>query len=792
MTDLAARSNGSEVEEIAFPEHRGREPEKSYDVEIRRTSFGIPHICAASLQSLAFGVGYAYASDNARSLIDAVLTVRGVRSFYFGPNEHGSLLPLTNLESDLFFRLYFDRIRLDMKYANQEGDSASMLQAYSDGARRHFAEGGLARVDDPYREAILTEPICRTDLYLLLAQRAAQTSGCAYAEAILAAAPPGEGVGRSNFQSVTGSLEPPSVSASNAIALGREHTSSGSAMLVGNPHFQWAEPHRLYEMHLTIPGELDVMGASMPPFPVINIGFNKDVAWTHTVSVSRRFAIYELALSRRSPLSYRVGGRAFEMMPRQVRVPLRSDGQRSEYRRTFYCTRYGFPISLPDTGCTWSKRRAYALFDPTAYRVSMIGQWLQINKASSVADIDRALCRKRGVIWLNTIAADRSGDVYFGDLTAVPKVPIPARLFGRASWRARRVAKAANVIVMKGARPIPWGEGGPGDGDPPLRAAERMPRTLRDDYVLNCNDSHWLVNAQALLSRFPSYVGLESTTQGLRTRMAHRELADALARDGGTLSVDTLQEIIFSDRNLAAQLVLDDLLSFCAANASASSVRLTALQLAAASVLGQWSRRDDLESKGAVLFRLFWRRIGTADIWRHPFRPAEPLTTPRGLRMGDPKAAQTVLAALEHAAETLRSHNYPLDACLRDTQRIAVNGEHLPVPGGDGGAGVLNLLEFGELTSEGFAPTDIAGSSYTQAVSWERGRVVADAILPTCQSSDPRSPHAWDQLRLFSTKGWVRLPFYEDDILSDPNVTYQRIRHTADAAGACPMSGGST
>jgi acyl-homoserine-lactone acylase len=776
-------SNGTDYEGASVPRPRA-ESASSYDAEIRRTSFGIPHIRAADWSSLAFGIGYAYASDNAQSLIDAVLTVRGLRSFYFGPDARGSLLPLTNLQSDLFFRLYFDLGRLETEYAKREPGVASMLAAYASGIHQYLSDGGLTGLDGLYREAILAAPISRTDLYLLLAQRATHTSGCAYAQAILAAHPPCDDDSSHSSTITTGSLHSEPVAASNAIAVGRRHTANGSGVLLGNPHFPWAEPHRLYEMHLTIPGQIDVMGASLPPFPVINIGFNRDVAWTHTVSASRRFAIYELALSRHSPLSYRAGWREHDMTRHDIVVPLPSSGESTEHRQTFYSTGFGFPIALPDNGCIWSQRRAYALFDPSAYRVSMVSQWLQINSARSVVEIDRALCTQRGVIWLNTVAADRSGAVYFGDLTAVPDVSIAACLFGRASPRVRRAARTANVIALKATRPTPWGVRR--DGNPSLRRASRMPRTTRDDYVLNCNDSHWLVNAQAPMSRFPRYVGLERTMQGLRTRMAHRELGDALARGAGTLRVDTLKEMIFSNRNLAAAMVLDDLVSFCATSASRPSARLTSIGLAAVGVLSRWSRRDDLDGKGAVLFRLFWRRIRTIDIWQHPFSAKEPLTTPRGLRMSDPTTAQIVVSALEQAAEALLSHSFSLDASLRDTQRIPINGEYLALPGGDGSAGVLNLLEFGELTSDGFSPVDIAGPSYTQVVSWQQGRVVAQAILPTSQSSNPNSCHAWDQTHLFSRTEWITLPFYEEEILSDPDITYQRIRHSTKPGSTYP------
>ena len=58
---------------------------------------------------------------------------------------------------------------------------------------------------------------------------------------------------------------------------------------------------RFYEMQLTIPGKLDVMGAALPGLPLINIGFNQHVAWTHTVDTSKHFTLYRLALDPHDP-----------------------------------------------------------------------------------------------------------------------------------------------------------------------------------------------------------------------------------------------------------------------------------------------------------------------------------------------------------------------------------------------------------------------------------------------------------------------------------------------------------
>jgi len=87
------------------------------------------------------------------------------------------------------------------------------------------------------------------------------------------------------------------------------------------------------------------------------IGFNRHLAWTHTVSTSRRFVIYQLALVPGDPTSYLVDGRPEKMSSQTVTVGSR--------RQTFYFTRCGLLLDLPpQAGYSWTSDTAYALGDP--------------------------------------------------------------------------------------------------------------------------------------------------------------------------------------------------------------------------------------------------------------------------------------------------------------------------------------------------------------------------------------------------------------------------------------------
>ena len=42
-----------------------------------------------------------------------------------------------------------------------------------------------------------------------------------------------------------------------------------------------------------MPGKIDAMGAALGPSALPAIGFNRGMAWIHTVSTGRRFTLFE-------------------------------------------------------------------------------------------------------------------------------------------------------------------------------------------------------------------------------------------------------------------------------------------------------------------------------------------------------------------------------------------------------------------------------------------------------------------------------------------------------------------
>ncbi len=109
--------------------------------------------------------------------------------------------------------------------------------------------------------------------------------------------------------------------------------------------------------------------------------------------------------------------------------------------------------------------------------------------------------------------------------------------------------------------------------------------------------------------------------------------------------------MLFSNRNYAAQLALDDVPNFALTHPVASVGDRAVDLTQACSVLAKWDRCDNLESRGAALFREFWFRAEKIpDLYAVKFDPRDPVHTPRQLNIANQEVATRLRNSLGEAA----------------------------------------------------------------------------------------------------------------------------------------------
>lgn len=788
----------------------GDAPKASFSAEIRTTRHGVAHVKADDFAGAGYGTGYAYARDNVCLLADQIVTVNGERSRYFGPDAATvvAFKQVKNLNSDFFFKAYLDDTALKAGYDQAPAEVRDLLRGYVAGYNRYLRETGAANLPESCRGQPWVRPITEADMRLLLAEKAIQASGGNFLDAIIAAQPPQASpnaapvapTGQKLAQRHTDKLLRKQLAGldgdhlrrellvtgkpfgSNAYALGAQATGTGTGMLLGNPHFPWFTTNRFYQLHLTVPGQYDTAGVSIGGMPMVVIGFNKDVAWSHTVSTSLRFTPYELTLVPGDPTSYIYEGQPVKMTSKTVSVDARqADGSVKPVTRTLYSTRFGAVLLAPTLGFNWNAQQAFALRDANLANTRLLEQWLRVGQAKSVADVKTALESVTGLPWVNTLAADRAGKAFYADIGATPNVPLAKLGACTQSPTAQAVLKATGIPVLDGSKAsCEW------TVDPAARqagnfAGASMPSLTRDDYTANSNDSYWLSNPAQPLTGFSPVIGPVGTARTLRTRLGIQQVQQRLnGTDGlagtGFHSLGVLQQVLFQNRVLAAELAVGPLVASCEATPLVAVSGATVDTSAACGVLKRWDRKANLDSVGAVLFREFWRTAkDIPNVWATPFNPADPVNTPRDLNTSSPAVNAALLQALAQTVRDLAQLGIDINQPLGRYQFVVRKGVVIPVHGGDEFEGAFNKLTMAPLSAVGY-PEVLSGASYVQTVTWDSGGPVAQALLSYGQSADPNSPYYADQTaELYAQKRFAKYPFSDSDIAADTALKTVRV-----------------
>lgn len=774
---------------------------------IRYTEYGIPHIIASTWEGLGTGYGYAAAKDNICTLADTYLMVNAQRSRHLGPDGRASpgqnQNTTSNLNSDLYFqRLKDDRVverLLEQPAPNgPEPEVKEAIRGYVQGYNRYLTETGVDGISDPAcRGAAWVRPITELDVYRHAHAEIIMGSADALLDGQVNATAPGASSAAAARQQAPSAADRAKTATrireamaasrrqnmgSNALAVGAQGVSGGTGMMLANPHFPWQGKNRMWQSHLTIPGRINVSGASLLGLPAVNIGHNDDIAWSHTVATVAPFGLFDVQVDPLNPTYYLVDGAWERMTSQQVGVDvLGADGTLGRVTRTLWSTRYG-PIttSMQGVPLPWVVS-AHAVRDVNMGNLRALNTWFHLDQAKDVHDVVNTLETTQGVPFFNTVASDRKGNALYADIQAVPNITdAHARSCltetGKLLFdQPLRLPNIPPISIFDGKRSACDWPDDPNAVAPGLLDPHRQPRLIRSDFVGNANDSPWLANPEQPLS-YPRVMGDTAAPRSLRTQelilTAQKRINGTDGLPGRGFTPENMGQLLFADNSRAADLTLDATVTACR-NVPFGLVLVDGNLVdvtQACPILAAWKSHDyTADSRGSLLFANYWSFLqGGQGIeklpWRVPFDPGDPVHTPNSLDPGN----SAVRDALARAMVALRKAGVPLDAPLGDTLKITRNGEQIPVHGMIGELGVLNVMTPGQVDGT----LDITfGSSFVQLVRFTaEGPPETSSVLAYSQSANPNSPHYADQTKLFAAGRWVTERFTEEQIAASPEL----------------------
>lgn len=791
----------------------------TYEATIRRTSAGVPHITADSQAGLAFGQGWASGEDRACDLADQIVKIRGERARWFGPGEGNA-----NLNSDIAWKAIgiFERASADWGDASDE--VVELMTAFTAGWNAQLDEVGVDGLAGWCAGEQWVRPLEPVEVYAYARSIALQASGGALSDFIATAQPPGaasSGVqtGTSGDQAAGPIVPPPEDIGSNGWAIGTDRSADGGGMLVANPHFPWEGELRFWEVHLTIPGELDAYGAQLSGLPGIGIGFTENFGWTHTVSAGNRFTAYRLDLAPGSPTTYRYGGGSRDMTSRDITVEVRAeDGSVEEVTRTMWSSHYGPIIDFPGFGWTDSATITYR--DANIDNDEFIDQYLEMLQADDLDDFIEVHEEIAGVPLFNTIAVSDDGRAWYADTSATPNLSDEAITAYQASLESDPIVAIAadnGAVLLDGSDPVNEWMDEAGARDPGLVPAADMPMVEHDDYVFNANDSFWLPHATVMLEGdYSPLHGPQRTARSPRTRENAVVLGDTTTAgpsgEDGAFTLEELADAALQNRGYTSRVLLEAVVERCQ---GVTAVDLPAQEpgdgdggtplpaatvdvAPACTVLAGWDGVYDVDRAGPPLWRELLTQVDFADLeragtlWADPFDPERPVDTPAGLAPPPGGGApDPVLVNLARAVQSVEAAGFGVDATLGEVQFAWRDGQRIPIHGGNAHDGTTNIVGWGsgasildpaltETKHEPLVPgSSLArvdgeagypinnGTSFLMALAFTDDGPQAQVFLTYGESEDRSSDIYTEATEAFSAKEWRTVAFTDDEIEAD-------------------------
>lgn len=337
-------------------------------VTIARDGYGVPHIFAKTDPEVAYGLAWAHAEDDFKTIQLLMLPTKGLLGRHLGKKGAAADYIVELLHApELVAEQGTTALSPDFR-AVLDG----YLQGLNDYARTHPAEV-LVRG---------TFPVSITD----------------YLKASVLSLSVISGVDRA-LQAIYGGTVPTvdllKNTGSNAIAVHHRKTTEKKTLLAINSHQPLEGPVAWYEAHLCSEQGWNILGGLFPGGVTIFHGVNEHLGWAHTVNYQDKIDTYQLQTDKAHPNQYFFDGQWLPLD--RKRVKLRVKGIPFAIGRKAYWSKYGATIV--------TKRGSFAIRTGANQDLRGTEQWYRMNKARSFSEFRKAM-QMTAIPGFNVVYAD--------------------------------------------------------------------------------------------------------------------------------------------------------------------------------------------------------------------------------------------------------------------------------------------------------------------------------------------------------------------------------------------------
>jgi acyl-homoserine-lactone acylase len=681
----------------------------SNQVTIYRDTYWVPHIFGKTDEACAFGIGYAQAEDNLPQIIQSIRQATGtlaeVNGKDFLDNDYYS--QLTRISQYAYEN--YHKIPLEMRVISE---------AYCKGVN-YYVKKHPDKTPQSWRELVPQDVVAfgrYVDLFVFTGY-----PGSAFYL-----------IDRYESPSKTGEAIPahnPDGIGSNMWAISPERSTINKSMLVINPHLPWDGLLQWWEFHVKSEEGWNAMGATFFGAPIVCVGHNENLGWSHTVNAPDIWNLYRIELNPQNPNQYLYDGKWLDISVTNININVKTEDHVESVSRSLEYTHYG-PILRRE--------------GDHAYSVKLSGwddvlasyQWYKMSKAKNFTEFKEAM-QIMAIPMFNVVYADRDGNVFYAYNGKV------GRKSEKFNWRD---------IVKGGTPETEWTE---------YMKFDELPQVFnpKSGFVQNCNSTPFETTAgndNPRKENFPDYL----TTEGMGTRAQRlRQVFESKDK----FSVEDFIEMPWDTWSLVASNTIPYLLEIAKKISTAELQNHTS---EAIDILSNWDLKMTKESKAVPIFyrwlTLYWEKAKT--IYAEPDPMG--LSVYRGI--GEP---DTAMGCLKQAVSDIYT-KYNKFPTWGEIHHIRHGKVDMPIDGAEGERfGTLSTIggyynnETGQFQLGG-------GHSYVSVVVFS-DPIKAWSIFPYGHNRiDPESRHYADQTELFAKFQFKPAWFTEEEIMGNLEMKY--------------------
>ena len=355
-------------------------------IEIVRGEYGTPHIFAKTDKEVAFGLAWAHAEDDFKTIQETFLPSKSMMGRYIGKE---------GVQLDYISQLLKCEQLVNKEIDNLSPEVLQVIEGYVQGLNafaKKFPDQVLVKKSFPMTSK---EYLIGFNFVIHFFSDISKTLKDLYSNNIPLIQ-----------DSVLNNI------GSNGFAFNKSKTNDNKTYININTHQPLEGPFSWYEAHLCSEEGWNMLGGLFPGSPFPFIGTNQNLAWTHTYNFPDLVDVFQMEIHPKKKKYYKYDQewRKFEITSAKLKVKL-NNGWVIPVRKKILWSEYG-PVVKNDSG-------VFSFHLSALENISAIDQWFQMNKAKNFEDFKKAL-KIMGIPRFNIVYADKEDNIFYMSNALIP------------------------------------------------------------------------------------------------------------------------------------------------------------------------------------------------------------------------------------------------------------------------------------------------------------------------------------------------------------------------------------